>query len=63
MNAHRPPTSAPAVNPKQILGGVIALVLGAVWLYDTAKGITPPSVLGQGLVAAFGLLGFGTATK
>jgi hypothetical protein len=45
---------------RQVLGGSIALVLGAIWLWDTVKGITPPPMINQGLVAALGLLGAGS---
>jgi hypothetical protein len=57
--AHRPPTSPRRIDPKRILGLVIGLVLGGIWLYDTSKGIPPPPALGQGLVAAAVLLGHG----
>jgi len=56
----RPRRSLPNLTIRQVLGGTIALVLGAIWLWDTVKGITPPPIINQGLVAALGLLGSGS---
>ena len=52
--------SLPNLTIRQMLGGTIALVLGAIWLWDTVKGITPPPIINQGFVAALGLLGSGS---
>lgn len=52
--------SVPSLTIRQLIGGSIALVLGAIWLWDTVKGITPPPMINQGLVAALGLLGSGS---
>jgi hypothetical protein len=48
----RPRRSLPKLTMRQ--------VLGAIWLWDTVKGITPPPMINQGLVAALGLLGAGS---
>jgi hypothetical protein len=49
------------MGTKQIIPGITAAILGAVWLVMTLQHQTPPAILVQGIVAAVGSLAAGSA--
>ena len=49
------------MQPKQLIPGVTAAILGAVWLVMTLEHQTPPAILTQAIVASLGSLAAGQA--
>jgi hypothetical protein len=49
------------MDTKKIVPAVTAGILGAVWVYMTAKGQHPPQALNQAIIAAVGSFVAGSA--
>ena len=55
----KPALPAKTVKKKEILGAVIALILGGIWVSYEIRGEEPPPALAQGIVAAAALMSAG----